>query len=222
MNWKNLIPLCVVCASCFAPEDKFDDFVEAKREIAPEAGSGGPGGDAGSGIPLKADQISGTYYYAVSIPLSPSLPTVYLAQVEASDAGDMLSVRIRQRPLSKTDRKTPVGEWSEWQTNLVSPVGSYMSPAISTTVPAAANAVTGTDSETEIAFEGTFINPATESMPDAKVEFFCGTGSGQATKPLFIPLNGATFAAQRLDTPDDPSTYPPVVINCNKDPARPL
>jgi hypothetical protein len=213
---------CLSLAACFSPEERFDDFVAAKKEIAPEAGVGG---DDGGGIdntePLTAEQIGGSYLYAIATPIAPTQPVVYLAELEATPAMDgKLEVRLRQQPLAIADRKTPVGDFSEWIAMEVFPSGVYESPPITTVVPAAANSF-GLALTTTITFRGTFVNPATAEMPDAKVEFFCGTATG-IVEGLNLPLDGTTFAASRIPDPSDTSTYPDVVINCSKDPAAPL
>lgn len=220
---EHAILCCLGVAACFTPEERFDDFVAAKRELAVDAGTGGEdaGGMTGNSEPLKAEQVTGSYLYAVSTPASPTQPTVYLTEVEAMPAmDDYLDVRIRQRPLAIADRKTPVGEFSEWLSMVVEPVGTYETPPITTVVPPAANSF-GLPLTTTIAFKGTFFNPATDDMPEAKVEFFCGTATG-VVEGLNLPLDGSTFAASRIPDPADTSTYPAVVINCNKDPAAPL
>jgi hypothetical protein len=209
--------------ACFEAEKRFDDFVDKKKELA---GDAGPGGDDGGPIdntePLTAEQIAGSYLYAVSTPIAPTRPVVYVAELEAAPtSGIKLEVRIRQQPLSITDRKTPVGDFSAWTTMEVLPTGVYESPPITTVVPAGANSF-GIPLTTTITFRGTFVNPATPEMPDAKVEFFCGTVPMGVVEGLNLPLDGSTFAATRIPDPSDTSTYPDTVINCSKDPAAPL
>jgi len=208
--------------ACFAPEQRFNDFVDDKKQLAADAGAdAGDAGEPGNTEPLTAEQVTGTYSYAISTPVDPTKPTVYLTEVEASPArDDSLNVRIRQRPLSFADRTTPVGEFSEWTTTLVEPTGTYVSPPITTVVPAAANSF-GLPLTTTIVFAGVFVNPGTPEMPDGNVEFFCGTATG-VVEGLNLPLDGSTFAASRISDPTDTSTYPDVVINCSKDPAAPL
>ncbi len=219
VNPSKPLLLLLTCSACFDPAGKFDDFVTAKEKLAVDAG-GDTGGEPGNAEPLKAEQVPGAYLYAISTPTNPAQPTVYLAEVEASQVGDGLEVRIRQRPLAIADRKTPVGDFSDWMTNVVDASGAYESPAITTVVPAAANAF-GLELTTTVTFRGRLVNPATAEMPDAKVEFFCGTATG-VVEGLNLSLDGSTFAAVRIPDPADTSTYPAVVINCNKDPAAPL
>ncbi len=222
MNPAKPILLGLTLTGCFAPEQRFDDFVEDKKQLAADAGTdASDAGEPGNTQPLTAEQVTGTYSYAISTPVDPTKPTVYLTEVEASPAtGDFLNVRIRQRPLAFADRKTPVGAFSEWTTTRVEPTGTYQSPSITTVVPAAANSF-GLPLTTTIVFTGLFVNPGTPEMSDAKVEFFCGTATG-VVEGLNLPLDGSTFAASRIPDPADTSTYPEVVINCNKDPAAPL
>jgi hypothetical protein len=213
---------CLMFSACFAPQERFDDFVAAKKNLAAEAGTDDGDGDGpGNDEPVTAEQITGTYLFAISTPVDPVHPLVYLAEFDAAAGmGDALDVRLRQRPLSIRDRKTPVGEFSEWISTSVEPTGVYESPPIDTVVPPAANSF-GLALTTTIRFKGTFHNPATPAMPEAKIEFFCGTATGNV-EGLNLSLDGTNFAASRLADPEDTSTYPDVVINCDKDPAAPL
>lgn len=222
MNAFTTIGCALFFSACFSPEDRFNDFIALKKSAASDAG-GEPeeGGAPGEGEPLTAEQVTGTYLYAISTPIDPTHPIVYLAEFEASPGmGDALAVRLRQRPLSITDRQTPVGEFSDWIDAAVEPTGTYQTPPITTEVPAAANTF-GLPLTATVQFEGTFRNPATPEMPQAKVEFFCGTAMGKV-EGVGLSLDGSTFAASRIPNPDDPSTYPEVLLNCSKQPAAPL
>lgn len=221
MSSAKLLLMSLFLSACFTPEERFDEFVDKKKEQLADAGSGSQDGGQGSDDPLTAEQVTGSYSYAISTPVDPKHPVVYLAEVEATPAADdQLDVRLRQQPLSIMDRKTPVGDFSEWISIVVDPTGSYTTPEITTVVPGAANSF-GIPLTTSIVFTGTFVNPATPEMPDAKVEFFCGTATG-TVQGLGLSLEGSTFAAQRIPDVEDTSTYPDVVINCNQDPAAPL
>ncbi|HEX6239683.1 MAG TPA: hypothetical protein VFZ61_02270 [Polyangiales bacterium] len=222
MNRGMLWLVGVVLAGCFTPEERFDEFIDRKKALVSDAGSE-TDADAGQGNeqPLTAEQVAGSYLYAVSTPVDPTKPVVYLAEVEASPAADdQLDVRIRQQPLAIVDRKTPVGDFSEWTSMVVSPTGTYETEPMTLVVPPAANSF-GIQLTTIIAFQGTFLNPATPDDPDAKVDFFCGTATGMVAG-LNLSLDGSTFSASRIPDPEDTSSYPDVVINCNRDPAAPL
>lgn len=207
-------------AGCTSPEARFDDFGD----------NNGPGDDSSSGLKhsdgvlsLAPEQITGTYLYVVSTVIAPKIPTVYLAEVEAENVGKAIKLRIRQRPLSKTDRATPVGPWTDWHEDMLDTSGEINSDPITAIVPAAANALTGFDTETEIAMQGRLFDLAAENDPDAPVDFFCGNITGRVISPFPVDsLSGSTFTGSRVTNVDDPKSYPPVVINCDRDPARPL
>jgi hypothetical protein len=222
MDAIKLIGCALIFSACFSPEDRFNDFLEAKKSQMADAGTGPEdGGALGNDEPLTAEQVTGTYLYSISTPVDPTHPIVYLAEFEASPKmGDALEVRLRQQPLSITDRQTPVGAFSDWVSAVVEPTGTYETPPITTVVPAAANSF-GLPLTATVQFKGTFKNPATPEMPQAKVEFFCGTATGNV-EGVDLSLDGSTFAASRIPDPEDPSTYPEVVLNCNQDPAAPL
>jgi hypothetical protein len=206
--------------ACISPEGRYDDFANGKND----GGAAESNPQDGSGVfPLAPEQITGSYLYVVSTIVAPRIPTVYLAEVEAEKLGRGVKLRIRQRPLSKTDRTTPVGPFGDWHEDVLGTDGVIDSAPLRTTVPAAANALTGLDTDTEIAMHGRLFNLAAEDDPDAPVDFFCGTITGRIISPFPIDdLTGSTFTGSRITDVDDPKSYPPVVINCDKDPARPL
>jgi hypothetical protein len=208
-------------SACVSPEARFDDFADGKNDD----GGGGSNGlqNSDGAFDIAPEQISGTYLYVVSTIVAPRIPTIYLAEVEAEKVGKAIKLRIRQRPVSKTDRVTPVAPWGDWHEDILDTTGEIDSDPIRTTVPAAANALTGFDTETEIAMHGRLFNLAADDDPDAPVAFFCGTITGRVISPFPIDdLTGSTFTGSRITNVADPTSYPPVVINCDKDPARPL
>jgi hypothetical protein len=219
VNLRKLILATALCTGCISPQDTFDDYVHLRRELAGDAGA--DSGATGNTTPLTPEQIEGTYLYAVSILLSPTNPVVYLVEVKAAavPGSTDIEIMLRQRALSCTDRKTPVEEFSPWQTARVSATGAYTSDPVHTVVPASANAPLGCMSvgDSMVTFTGSIINPATAANPDAKVEFWCGDVTGLANG--FLDLKGSTFTAVRVT---DPENLPPVVINCAKQPAEPL
>jgi hypothetical protein len=207
-------------SACASPEARFDDFADGKND-----GGGASNGlqQADGSFDLTPGQISGTYLYVVSTIVAPRIPTIYLAEVEAEKVGKAIKLRIRQRPVSKTDRATPVAPWGDWHEDILDTEGEIDSDPIRTTVPAAANALTGFDTDTEIAMHGRLFNLTADDDPEAPVDFFCGTITGRVISPFPIDdLSGSTFTGSRITNVDDPESYPPVVINCSKDPARPL
>jgi hypothetical protein len=172
---------------------------------------------------LTEDQLNGSYLLVVSTVVAARIPVVLLAQIEAERAGDELLLRIRERPLSKLDRATPVGPWSDWMPATLNADGEFVTESLHVVIPAEANAVTGFDTDAEITLSGMLSNPASEESPEAPVDFLCGQLSGRILEPLPIDdLSGSTFTATRLTDVDDPATYPEALINCAGAAARPL
>lgn len=210
---------CFLLSACTDPEARFDDFANGKNETGDNDGSLH---DANDAFDLEPEQIDGTYLYVVSTIVAPRIPTIYLAQVEARKEGRTITLRIRQRPLSKVDRTTPVGPWGEWREDVLDSDGEIDSPPLRTVVPGEANAITGFDTESEISMHGRLFDVAAQD-PDARVDFFCGTITGRIISPFPIDdLTGSTFTGSRIEDVDNPKSYPPAVINCDRDPARPL
>lgn len=172
---------------------------------------------------LKAQQVSGTYLYAISTVLARTLPVVYLAEVEAKEMDGALELRLRQRPLSKLDRATPVGPWTDWSVVLVDPTGALAGEPLSALIPAEANPITGFDTEAEIVMTASLASLRDPEHPDAPLDFLCGEVAGRILSPIPVDdLSGSTFAATRIEDVTDPATYPEVVINCERQPARAL
>lgn len=170
---------------------------------------------------LRPEQLNGDYLLVVSLTAAPRAPTVFLAQIEAEREGDHLLVRMRQEPLSKADRSTPVGLWSGWATGELSPDGSFESEVTRAYIPAEANAVTGLDTEAEIGLASHFQIEA--GSGDEPIDFLCGDVLGRIIGPIPVDdLSGSTFTATRIEDVEDLESYPDAVINCNRDPARAL
>lgn len=221
LNLHKVLVGTALCTACISPQDPFDDFVAKKRALE-DAGTGdGSSGPGGNGEPLAPEQLTGSYLWVISTNLAAKNPVVYEVELTAAavPGSTDLKLSLRQRALACSDRKTPVEDFGETQTAQVAATGSYSSPAVTTTVPAAANAPLGcsSDAPSTVSFSGTIANPGTTADPLAPVEFWCGTLTGSALGGA-LPLSG-TFTATRITDPDN---FPPVVINCQKDPADPL
>jgi hypothetical protein len=168
---------------------------------------------------LEAAQLTGSYLLVVSTSIAPRVPVLYVAQIEAEQVGDTLSLRLRERPLSKLDRKTQVGSWSDWTEASVDRDGFLSSETLAITIPADANALTGLDSDVEIVLSGQ-LDAQEAGEP---LGFLCGDVVGRVMNPFPIDdLSGSAFTATRIDDLADVEGYPEVEINCAHEPARPL
>lgn len=209
--------LLVAFAGCADPHARFEEFVErddkAREEQAKPADGETPSGDFK--LPT-AEQSRGTFLLAIATPLGPTTPVVSLLEVEAEDKNPGLELRLRYRPLSAKDRKTPVGEFNDWQSILVNPDGSFMGQTFHATTPGEANPLGGTPLEADLSLQG---RPTPRVNPGETVDFLCGDVTGTVNVGLTLPLQGSTFTATRIK---DPNNYPPVTTNCQMSPAAPL
>jgi hypothetical protein len=211
------IALLTLSMSCADPSARFDEFVErddqAREKQGPEPDAGGP--SEGFVLPT-AEQSRGTFLLAISTPLGPTQPVVSLLEVEADDKDGKLELRLRYKPLAAADRKTPVGDFNDWQTILVNADGTFKGETFHASTPGSANPLGGTPLEADLSLQG---KPASNVKPGETVDFLCGDVTGTVFVGLALPLAGSTFTAARIK---DPANYPPVTINCSMTPAAAL
>ncbi|WP_437810854.1 hypothetical protein [Sorangium sp. So ce1078] len=154
--------------------------------------------------------MDGDFFFNLSAYLLPQSPIVFVASLttEASDGG--LSFSVTFQPLEAADRRTPTGAPVDVGPYEVSADGTFSADLPTIIVPGNANPISGSELEATITLTGTLCAPA---------DFVCGEVTGTTTRPVPLNLEGSTFAMERIT---DPSSYPAAVINCKKDPARPL
>ena len=181
---------------------------------------GEPKDDPQQSTPFIAPEaMTGSYLLIVSTTIAPRIPVIYEAQLEAELEGNELALHLRQRPLSKLDRKTPVGPWTDWTDGHVDAEGHFDSGTLELVIPADANALTGLDTQVEIALSAWL--PAQSA--DAPADFLCGEVTGRIVGPIPIDdLSGSTFTVMRVADLDHPEDFPEIEINCDHEPARPL
>jgi hypothetical protein len=188
-------------------------------ESRQDAGDAVSGADAG----LKPEQLSGTYLAGISTILARSAPIVFLIELAVEARDDRLEVRLRERPVSKLDRVTPIGDWSEWTTGSVDSDGHWNSDTIHVTIPADANSILAADTYAEIVLEGQLLQLRSSDDPEAELSFLCGDVTGQIIDPIPVDdLAGSTFAAARIEEVDDVTSYPELTIDCDHGLPRPL
>ncbi len=157
---------------------------EASGDGSSGSGAGG-GGDGGSNPGEScADRAAGSYVLALSTQLGNDKPLYFDASVTTSDGAieivltplvtpfrdDTGATAFAQVPPSISVGSFPVGD-----------DGSFTAAFPSITVPAAANPITGSDIEGAVTLEG-------RACPDGAGGSFCGTVTGQVTKPIPLPL----------------------------------
>jgi hypothetical protein len=77
-------------------------------------------------------------------------------------------------------------------------------------VAGAANSITGGDIAADVVLEGSLCGDGA---------FYCGTASGNVTRPLPLDLAGSTFTLTRVDAMGAPPTTP--AIDCAMTPSDP-
>jgi hypothetical protein len=172
---------------------------------------------------LLPEQLAGTYLFGISTVLARSAPIVVMVELAVEAHDDQLEVRLRERPISKSDRVTPVGDWSEWITGAVDAEGNWNSDTIHVTIPADANSIIATDTEVAIVLSSQLLELRSPDDPAAALGFLCGDVTGQIIDPIPVDnLDGSTFAGTRIEDVDDVASYPEVTINCDHGLPRPL
>lgn len=206
--------LSLALGGCVDPGGSFNDFGARYKEVHGAGGSGGAGGSA-SCVPPAPGDLSGSYLFALSASLKPSLPVLFKADVStiAATGGSGAALKLTVQALAYWDRKTAVGSPLDIPAIPIKPDGQLddSNPLPTLTVSGDANPIIPT---------GTIVATATLHGQICGVQnFYCGTVSGNVTSPLSVSLAGSTYT---LDKITDPNNYPdPPLINCAKDPAGP-
>ncbi|WP_437732537.1 hypothetical protein [Sorangium sp. So ce1335] len=217
-TWTKLastaLPSALSCAAllagCADPEGRYDDF-QARDTAIREAQAGGDGGGGGGGsCTPEVGTPDGDFLFSLSAYLNPQAPILFLTRLttEPSDGG--LSFSMSFQALESADRTTPTGEPVDVGPYEVSADGQFTAELPTIVVPGNANPFSGSELEATITLTGALCAPA---------DFVCGDVTGSLARPLALDLKGSTFAMERIT---DPGSYPAPVINCDRDPARPL
>lgn len=205
-SWPLAFPLVLLgFAGCPDPGGEFDDFVERWQAANPDAG-GGPT-DAGPCTAPDPSALDGHYIFALSAQIQPQNPILFLTDVTGSAAGLLLVFQ----PLSAADRVTPVGASVTIGPLPLGADGSFHAELPPLVVSAEANPITGGEIEAQVVFDARFCDES---------GFYCGTVSGNVSRPIPLDLAGSTFAMERLANGTPPPTEP--FIDCNRTRAAPL
>jgi hypothetical protein len=194
-----LVGASVTCLTgCPNVQRELEDFEEREIETRP------PPPEVQCGT--AATEIEGQFVFALSTELGPTTPLMFLTEITTE--ADGLSFAFT--PLSKDDRKTPVGDEvvvSGYPIDAAT--GTFEADLPLLKVPGAGNPITGTDIEADIALAGA-----------ACEDVLCGAVSGQVIKPIDYTLKSSTFYMQRIPEGEEPPAQP--FIDCDKKQAAPL
>jgi len=203
--------LASVCAlgsmACVDPEGSFNDFVDRSKAL----GVGGTTADAGDCTPPAPGEVEGNVFLAVSLSIAKTLPVTLAGTLESPEVNGRPSILLKLSALNYSDRKTPVQtEIIPRGPYVIDETGSFTAELPQEVIPAAANAVTKQDSESQVTLTGKVCG---------KSDFYCGTLVAQIIQPALPNVQG-TYA---LTFVDDLATIPPdpVYINCEREVAAP-
>lgn len=196
------------CGGCVDPGGQFDAFVSRARP--PQSDAGNARGDA-SVCAVSPGDVEGQYLFAISVTLAPTKPILALTDVTTPASGGGTGFAFDAQPLSAADRRTPVGQKVSLGPFRVDEDGAYRAEIPNLQVTGAANPVTGGDIAADAVLSGTLCGDG---------NFFCGTVSGNVTKPLPLDLAGSTFTFTRVDSPTDLPAQP--AVDCKGSLADPL
>lgn len=200
---------------CVDPEGQYDEFREREaKTVKPEAGvpdGGGtcdPNADGGCASPPPG-AMDGQWLFALSAKLKPASPILFFADVTTSDQGGATSMQWTLVALDAKAR-TPLPGFTpiQFDPSTIGADGAWSFDPPALAVPGAANPITGSDIEADVALEG--------QICDGR-DFACGIVTGNVTKPIPLELCPAaddcsTWTLERLTTPD---TLPETVkYNC--------
>lgn len=177
---------------CIDSRLRFDEFSEkiAKKNASVDDGGGVPSGGC---ITPTAEQLAGSYLFALSAKPSPDNPILALLTVKPELKDGKIVGSVLFEPLAIKDGMSTVGVKNQGTFELDS--NQLTTPAFHVVLPGEANPVSpGLKAEADIIFSGTVC------LDDSMVaRSFCGAASGDITAPLTLPLEGSTFGAVRIE-----------------------
>ena len=203
-----VVMVCCACGGCVDPGEDFDAFIG--RTGSPRSDAGGASGDA-SVCTVKPGDVEAQYSFAISVTLARTKPILALADVTTPASGGGTGFAFDAQPLSAADRRTPVGQKVSLGPFQVDETGAYRAEIPNLQVTGAANPVTSGDIAADVVLSGNLCGDG---------RFFCGTVSGNVTKPLPLDLAGSTFTFTRVDSPADLPARP--ALDCEGNLADPL
>jgi hypothetical protein len=213
--WVLAVPL-LLATGCPDAEGAYDDFKDRHTQLYPgtggEAGAAGAAGSAGDAAACAAPtpgEIDGDYLFTLSAVLDQSKPILFHAKVTTEDVNGSLGMRWNLQGVFWDDRKMLVGPPFDLPATGEPPFaigadGAFEAKLPPLNVVGEANPFSHTPITAEVTLKGKFCDAA---------GFYCGTASGDVTKPVPIPLAGSTWTLEKVA--GGAYTEPPY-IDCKK------
>ncbi|MFV8751012.1 hypothetical protein ACNOYE_10745 [Nannocystaceae bacterium ST9] len=141
----------------------------------------------------ECEELSGLYLFALETSLGPDVPLEFLLTIDMFGCTAILEFQPLSLDMgSQTEPREPVGEPLVFTDVSFDAVGHFTLDMGEVMVTGAANPITGSDIEAELALDGHVVH----------VDAICGTASGTLTSPLQADLAGSSFAALRVTDPE--------------------
>lgn len=187
-------------SGCPDAQAEFDEFVDNTEDMRI--------GDVGMQTGAFAD-INGTFLLAAETILGPGLPLQFLteATLVIADDGQSGTLTLSLQPLSlnqgsATEPREPVGDPIVVADMPVDMEGTFIADLGMVSLIGETNPISGGEISADLQFEG-----AIQSE-----DLFCGNLTGDVFTPVEAFIGGSTFAAVRLDDPDNLPTE--LVVAC--------
>jgi hypothetical protein len=207
--------LALLVQGCTNAEGKYNDFIDRQKALQ-EGGAGGSDAGFTPCDPPKPGDIDGQYLFALSAKIGTLQPPVlFLADMTtvANQGGTALKMTLHS--LSASDRKTEVGSPLDIPEIGIGSDGVIDNTALPEfTVTGVANPI---QPGQDIVASGVRLVGQICGTQD----FYCGTVTGNVTKPTVLNLVGSPYT---FEVVTDPNSLPldPLYVNCAKDTAPPL
>jgi len=177
-------------------------------------GAPGSGGSSACVVP-KPGELDGDYFLALSAKLDASKPIVFAVKVTTESFVGQLGMRWTMRSLLWSDRKTPVGDpivptQPPMKPFPIDALGNLHAQLDAFVVPGEANPISHTPLTLEIDLDAAVCGGG---------GFYCGTFSGNVTKPIPLDLAGSTWTLQKVSGAVFPE---PPIIDCANNLAAPV
>jgi len=206
LAWSVALLIALGVAGCPDTQGEFDAFVERWQRANPGADGAIP--DGGECTPPDPTALDGQYVFALSAVIQRETPILFLTQV--TGVANPPSLQLMFQPLSRTDRRTPVGSPVTLGPFPLAADGTLHAELPPLVVSGEANPITGGEIEAQVTLDGRFCGGS---------DFQCGTVSGNVTRPIPLDLAGSTFAMERVPSGALPAQP---LLNCARDQAAPL
>jgi hypothetical protein len=188
---------------CPDAEGQYDEFKDRHYALYPP-GSGGEGGattDGGTCVPPKPGEMDGDYLFTFAAVLDPTKPVLFATKVTTADAGGLTSMSWTIQGLLWSDRKTLVGDPIQLPAATINADGTFKAKLPPLSLVGETNPFSHSPLEADVTLEGKFCG----SGP------YCGTFSGNVTKPIPLDLAGSSWTLEKVTGTDYPE---PPTVNC--------